>query len=73
MEGQDGLRAAYQNVKSACRKHWASRYAADGIPDLAVLSLRFLESEGRLIDLVSRVNGKEYVSFGTFLQKTPFP
>ncbi len=63
MGAQDGLRAAYQNVKSACRKDWASRQVADGILDLAVLSLRFLESEGTLIDLVSRVNGKEYVSY----------
>ena len=37
--------------------------AGDAIIRLAALSLRFLESEGTLIDLVSRVHGKEYISY----------
>ena len=60
---QNDIRVAYGNIKSACRQDWASKRVSDGILDLAVLSLRFLESEGTLIDLVSRVKGKEYVSY----------
>ena len=63
MRVQNDIRAAYEKVKSACREDWTAQRVADGILDLAVLSLRFLESEGTLIDLVSRVSGKNYVSY----------
>ena len=63
MGAQNNLRGAYDNVKSVCRQDWASERVSYGILDLAVLSLRFLESEGDFIDLVSRVSGKEYASY----------
>ena len=63
MAAQNALRVSYENIKSACREDWASKRVPDAILNLAVLSLRFLESEGTLIDLSSRVKGKEYASY----------
>ncbi len=63
MPEQDELRSAYTEVKDACRLKWSSRESGDAILKLAVLSLRFLQSEGDFIDLVSRVPGKQYASY----------
>jgi hypothetical protein len=57
------LHAAYGEAKDACSKDWAGKAAGHAIIRLAALSLRFLESQGSPIDLVSRVRGKEYISY----------
>ncbi|MFC1799299.1 hypothetical protein ACFL2Z_00090 [Candidatus Eisenbacteria bacterium] len=58
-----GIRDAYENAKRACKADLTSREAGDAIVNLATLSLRFLEAQATLIDLVSRVPGKEYVTY----------
>lgn len=59
----DDIRDAYAEVKNACKAGWTSTAAADALIELAILSLRFLESEGTPIDLVSNVPDKEYMSY----------
>lgn len=63
MPNHDDLRSAYSIAKDACRNEWASKAAGDAILNLAVLSLQFLESESEFVDLISRVPGKQYVSY----------
>ncbi len=63
MPDQAILREAYKEAKNACRAGWGAQSTGDAILRLATLSLKFLEKEGELIDLVSRVPGKEYVSY----------
>ncbi len=57
------FRKAYKEVKDSCLRDWGSKAAGKAIIDLAGLFLQFLASEGKLVNLVSRVRGKEYVSY----------
>lgn len=64
MPNHDDLRNAYAEMKNALKNEWDFKFAGDAILNLSVLSLRFLESQSEFIDLVSRVPGKDYVSYG---------
>jgi len=57
------LRAAYELAKSQCGADWKSDAAANAIFAFATMSVRFLRTDCSPIDLVSRVPGKQYVSF----------
>ena len=57
------LRAAYTDVRRACRNDWRSDAVSRAILDLAVISLQFLAAECDEIALNSLVPGKNYVSF----------
>ena len=57
------LHELYLAVKEACKRDYASKEASDAILILADLSLQFLEKQTELVALVSRVPGKEYVSY----------
>lgn len=59
----NSLQKGYGNVKRSCNSDWKSGQAGDAIHELAANSLRFLVEQCELIDLVSRVPGKQYVSF----------
>jgi len=63
MTDKDELRAVYVRMKNACRCGWSSKDAGDAILDLALFSLRFLESESDFVELISRVPGNQYVSY----------
>lgn len=60
---QTEIHNAYQAAKSACQHDWRSQAAGDAVRDLALISIRFLSSECRRIDLTSRVPGKQYSAF----------
>lgn len=57
------VRSEYIKVKEACNTDWKSNQAGLSIRKLAEVSLRFLVKQCRTIDLVSRVPGKEYITF----------
>lgn len=57
------LRDSYLQVKQSCSSDWKSDQAGEAIHELAANSLRFLSDQCKLIDLISRVPGKHYVSF----------
>ncbi len=57
------LRTEYANTKHLCGADWKSAQAGEAILKLATISLRFLVKQCRPIDLVSKVPGKQYVSF----------
>jgi hypothetical protein len=63
MPSHDELRRAYVATKKTCKNDWASEAAGTSILSLAALSLRFLASQSRVVNLVSRVPGKQYVSY----------
>lgn len=57
------LRAAYTDVRRACRNDWHSDAVSRAILDLAVISLQFLATECDEIALNSLVPRKNYISF----------
>lgn len=57
------LRDGYLKVKRSCGSDWKSDQAEEAIHELAANSLRLLSDQCELIDLVSRVSGKHYISF----------
>lgn len=59
-----GVHEAYERVKAAARGDLRSPALAGAITELVTLSLVFLTTECERVDLVSRVPGKEYFSFG---------
>lgn len=63
MSAQSELRDAYNAVRLASTNDWSRKPTGDAIIQLAVASLHYLDAYGTLIDLVSRVPGKEYVSY----------
>ena len=63
MPNQATLHDQYVRVKELCAADCKSSQAAHAILTLAQQSLQFLNSESQLVDLVSRVPGKHYVSF----------
>jgi hypothetical protein len=50
-------------VKGSCSQNCSSQTAGNAILSLANLSLRFLNSQCSIADLVSRVPGKSYISY----------
>lgn len=54
---------AYQATKTACQHDWRSQAAGNAVRDLALISMRFLTSQCKRIDLISKVPGKEYMAF----------
>lgn len=63
MSDQVELRKAYETVKKTCNDGWASKETGDAILHLVTLSIHFLETKGKLINLVSCVPNKTYVSY----------
>lgn len=59
----DQLRDAYNGVKSACQEDWRSDAVSLAFLDLAETSLQFLATECEQVELNSRVQNKEYISF----------
>ena len=59
----DQLLDAYNGVKSACQEDWRSDGASQAFLDLAETSLQFLATECEQVELNSRVQNKEYISF----------
>jgi len=57
------IRNHYANAKQACSANWKGSLAGDAIFNLVNTSLRFLTSQCELVDLVSRVPGKRYVTY----------
>jgi len=57
------LTTEYENTKRLCRADLRSAQAGEAILKLANLSLRFLATRCRPVDLVSKVPGKQYFSF----------
>jgi hypothetical protein len=57
------LKNAYNKIKKSCKCNFASIEAGNAILNLTILSLKFLESRGKFISLISKVPGKEYVSY----------
>jgi hypothetical protein len=62
-QGLTPIHDAYVKVKDSCRADWQSREASDAIRNLVVTALRFLKTECVVVDLVSRVPGKDYFAF----------
>lgn len=59
----DVLRDGYASVRRLCNSDWKGDQAGIAINEFAANSLRFLLDRCELVDLVSRVAGKHYVSF----------
>ncbi|MBI4190330.1 MAG: hypothetical protein HY525_07295 [Betaproteobacteria bacterium] len=57
------LRTGYEDAKQQCGTDSKSIQAGDAILHLATISLKFLVTKCKPIDLVSRVPGKQYFSF----------
>lgn len=57
------LRAEYDEAKQQCSADSKSSEAGEAILRLAIISLKFLVKKCQLIDLLSRVPGKQYFSF----------
>jgi len=57
------LRAKYARVKQLCSADWQSAQAGKAIFDLVSISLTFLIDRCQQIDLVSKVQGKQYFTF----------
>jgi len=60
---QTEIHDAYQATKTACQGNWRSPEAGNAVRDLALRSMRFLTTQCRRVDLISRVPGKEYMAF----------
>lgn len=59
----DSIHAAYTATKEACTQSYVSRSTGAAIKRLAEISSLFLAKECKLVNLVSRVPNKEYISF----------
>lgn len=57
------IRSGYERAKSLCAQDWASDSAGTAVRDLVVTCLRFLDAECSPVTLVSKVKGKDYISF----------
>ena len=57
------LRDGYAGVKRMCNSDWKGDHAGSAIREFAANSLRFLLGRCELVELVSRVPGKQYFSF----------
>lgn len=57
------IRTEYEEAKEFCSTDSKSAKAGEAILRLAAISLKFLTKKCQLIDLVSRVPGKQYFSF----------
>ena len=57
------IRGAYERAKSLCAQDWASDSAGTALRDLIVTCLRFLGAQCSPVALVSKVEGKDYISF----------
>jgi len=63
MPSIEDIQNAYTAVKKTCKRGWSTQKAGDAILNLAILSLRFLNTESNFIKLKSKVKGKQYVSY----------
>jgi hypothetical protein len=57
------IRGEYERAKSVCAQDWPSDSAGTAVRDLVLTCLRFLQSECSPVTLVSKVKGKNYISF----------
>ena len=57
------VRQAYCKVKEECNANWQSDQARNALIKMVDVSLRFLVEQCQVIDLVSRVERKEYFSY----------
>ena len=61
--GANPIDAAYEEVKAACAVSYLSPSTGASIWRLAEIASRFLATKCDLVELVSRVPGKDYISF----------
>lgn len=57
------IRREYQDVKRACQKDWMAPLAGRALLKMAKTSLEFLNAQAEQIALISKVPGKQYISF----------
>lgn len=57
------LRVAYEMAKQSCHADWKGQRAGKAILNLTTISLNFLIKQCQQIELVSRVPGKQYLSY----------
>ena len=58
------MRAEYVKVKELCQQDFKSRAVASAILEFALVSLKYLLTQCQPIELVSKVSGKQYFTFG---------
>jgi hypothetical protein len=63
MSSKNEISNAYSKLKSQCNKDWGSKETGNAILDIVQLSLSFLESQSKMVDLISRVPNKNYISY----------
>jgi hypothetical protein len=57
------IRERYKKAKNTCAQNYGAIESSTAILNLALLSLRFLVSKCRTVQLVSRVPNKQYIGF----------
>ena len=60
---QSQLKTAYDSVRENCKQNWRSVSTRDAILRLSRISLRFLISQCAIVDLISKVAGKNYAAY----------